>query len=215
MSGMERAILNQNTYYGVLVQAEQVLSAGGMVVAPTDTVYGILGRADQAEAIERMFSMKRRTREKAFPIFVKDIPTARRYAYISDAKVRFLEKVWPGPVTVVFHHKGKLPPLLTGGKDTIGMRIPDHRFILDLLGRLEVPIAETSANLSGQSPARDAAEAERCFRSNDSQLDLLIDGGVLSGQPSTVFDFTSTKPRVLRSGLLAKPELEELMKFVI
>lgn len=215
MDGMERVVLNQETYYGVLVKTEQVLCAGGIVAAPTDTVYGILCRADQTEAIERMFSMKRRSLEKAFPIFVKDIPIARRYAYISDAKVRFLEKVWPGSVTVVFHHKGKFPPLLTGGKDTIGMRIPDHRFILDLLGRLEVPIVQTSANLAGLPPARDVNEVSDYFKTEVLQPDLVIDGGVVSGQSSTVFDFTGIKPLVLRSSTLNKSELEELMKFVI
>ena len=160
---MERVVLNQDTYYGALAQAEQVLFAGGIAASPTDTVYGFLCQADRADAIGRMFSIKRRAPEEAFTIFVKDIPTARLYAYISDAKVRFLEKVWPGPVTVVLHHKDKLPPLLTGGKDTIGMRIPDHRFMLELLGRFEVPIAQTSANLAGHPPARAADQITNYF----------------------------------------------------
>lgn len=76
-------------------------------------------------------------------IFVADIAMARRYAYISDAKARFLERIWPGPVTMIFHHKEKLPKAMTGGLDTIGLRIPDNPSLVKLLLSLDVPIAVT------------------------------------------------------------------------
>lgn len=91
-------------------------------------------------------------------IFVRDIAMARRYAYISDAKAKFLERVWPGPVTVIFHHKENLPKAQTGGLDTIGLRMPDDPFLLETLKRVDTPIdcasgpSSTVIDFTGSEP---------------------------------------------------------------
>lgn len=195
----------------ILSGAERTLRSGGIVAVPTDTVYGILGDATNTRVIRRIFSLKGRPRERAFPIFVKDVATARKYAYISDTKTGFLKKVWPGAVTAVLHYKEKLPKILTGGKDTIGIRIPNHQFILDLLSRLEIPLVQTSANISGKTPAKTTQEIKAYFGKSPVMPDLVIDGGTCGGKPSTVIDFTRDEPIILRGGFSSKKELVEFL----
>jgi len=187
-----------------------VITAGGVVVVPTDTVYGLMCDASDEAAIRRMFAIKRRSREKAFPIFVRDIAAARRWAYISDAKARMLESIWPGAVTAVFHHKEKLSPILTGGRDTIGIRIPDHPYVARILSLLDMPLAQTSANISDAPPARTAAEAARYFEKESEHPDLLVDGGDTPGVSSTVMDCTGATPIILRSGIVSREDIDRM-----
>lgn len=219
----------------LLAKCAGILRSGGIIISPTDTVYGILGDATNAEAVKKIFMLKQRPQGKALPIFVKSIATARKYAYISDAKARFLEKVWEGPVTVVFQHKvprpdgrdggpeglaKKLPRILTGGLNTIGIRIPDHPFLLKLLTRLDFPLVQTSANVSGKPPAKSLKEIKKYFLPNANNANemritrtrpyLIIDGGEINGEQSTVIDFTGNEPIILRSGITTKKELDKM-----
>lgn len=211
---MRTVRLSEVSYGKVLSAAERTLCRGGIVVAPTDTVYGILGDATKTEVIKKIFAMKGRPSEKALPIFVKDIATARKYAYISDAKTKFLEKVWPGAVTVIFHHKKKLPGILTGGLDTIGIRISKNEFILKLLSRLEFPLVQSSANISVKPPAKNTKEIDDYFGRNKIKPDLTIDAGEVAGKPSTVVDFTRKEPILLRTGFISRSELDRILESV-
>lgn len=211
---MKVTVLHEENYKKILSMAERILKLGGIVAAPTDTVYGLLGDATRAEVVKKMFAMKKRPEEKAFPIFVKVIASARKYAYISDAKAKFLEKVWPGSLTVIFQHKEKLPKILTGGLDTIGIRIPNHRFLLELLARIEFPLAQTSANISGRPPARSRSEIKTYFGKEKERPDLIIDGGEIAGRSSAVIDFTGKEPLVLRTGAVSKTELDRILNIM-
>lgn len=205
------AVLNGENTDAVLAETEAMIRSGEVAAVPTDTVYGLVCDARNDGAVRRMFAIKKRPQEKAFPIFVKDIATARRYAYISDVKAKFLEKVWPGPVTVVFQHKEKLPPVLTGSKQTLGIRIPDHPFLLELLGCLDFPLAQTSANILDKPAAKTAAEAAQYFTDEKEQPDLVIDGGQVKGTSSTAVDFTGNQPIILRAGPVTKSDLDVLL----
>ncbi len=208
---MKTIRLTDTNFKKVLTEAESTIHAGGVVACPTDTVYGLVADASNPDAVRRIFSIKGRVLEKALPVFVRDIAMARRFAYISDVKAEFLKKVWPGQVTVVFPHKEKLPKVLTGGKNTIGMRIPANPFLLDILSRFETPLAQTSANPSGKAPARSASMVKEYFGDAEHQPDLLIDGGETGKNPSTVIDFTGTEPIILRTGLITRKKLDELI----
>ncbi len=208
---MEVIALNDAPYVPALMRAISVSQAGGVIVAPTDTVYGLLCNGTDEAAVRKMFAIKHRPQEKAFPIFVRDIAMARQYAYISDAKAKFLAEVWPGAVTAVFHHKEKLPEALTGGRDTIGIRIPNHPFIAALLEKLDMPLAQTSANISDGAPAKTAAEAAAYFEKNPDQPDVVVDGGSVSGISSTVVDCTGASPLILRSGLVSKADIDRML----
>lgn len=202
------SITDNKNYYSALGQCIEIISAGGVVALPTDTVYGLVCDATNEKAVAKIFRIKGREDKKPISIFVKDIPTARKYAYISDKKAQFLKKVWPGKVTVVFYHKEKLPSVLTGGKDSIGVRVPDYEFVLRILERLSFPLAQSSANISTMPPARSLAELKQYFSLADKEKpDLIIDAGAIEGEPSMVVDFTKDKPIILRSGFLTKTEL--------
>lgn len=194
------------------IEAAAAIMRGSVIAVPTDTVYGLVSDARNEDAVKRIFAIKRRPQERAFPIFVRDIAMARRYAYISDAKAKFLEHVWPGAVIVVFHHKEKLPAVLTGGKDTIGIRIPDHSFLSALLGRLDFPLAQTSANISALPPAKSADEIVGYFKDAAEEPDIIVDAGDLSGAPSTVVDCTGASPLILRSGMVSKADIDRMLR---
>ena len=199
---------------GALASVLKILRDGGVVAAPTDTVYGILGDAAREGVIRKMVTLKKQS-EKPLPVFVKDIAIARKYAYISDAKVKFLERVWPGPVTVLFYHKEKLPSLLTPESDIIGLRIPQHPFLLQLLDRFDGPVAQTSANISGKPPATTLEEIKAYFPEGDGAPDLVVDAGTLGSRPSTVVDFKGERPMVVRTGMISPAELQKIFDAVV
>lgn len=207
--------LTQDSYTEILDVAESVIVSGGVIVLPTDTVYGIVGDALQHAAAQKMYQLKHRPRKKAFPVFVCDIPMARKYAYISDTKAKFLERVWPGPVTVIFHRKDKFSKIVNAGADTVAMRMPQQQFILDILKKLDKPLVQTSANISGKPPAKNIEDIQHYFSNAEKKPDLVIDGGECAGQPSTIIDFTRAVPLVLRTGLLTKGELDTVFASMI
>lgn len=207
-----KIIVLQEHQEKALEKSLSIIKNGGLVVIPTDTVYGIVGNATQAKTVERLYALKARPKEKAFPLFVRDIAMARWFAYISDAKARFLEHVWPGAVTVIFHHKGKLPQQLTAGNNSIAIRVPNHPFVLGLLGRVNIPLMQSSANLSGMPPATCVQEIVAYFKKEKNKPNLIIDGGELSGVPSTIIDLTHNDPRIIRGDPMNKDTFEVLLE---
>ena len=198
----------------ILSQTERILRSGGIVVIPTDTVYGIIGDATKAEVIKKIFAVKKRPQEKVFPIFIKNVSEARKLAYVADAKAKFLERIWPGPLTVIFQHKERLPKVLTGGKDTVGMRIPGNPFLLELLSRLDFPLVQTSANVSEKPAAKNTKEVEGYFGEAKEKPDLVVDSGELKGKSSTVIDYTSKEPMILRTGVVTREELDRILESI-
>lgn len=191
-----------------LEQSLSVIKKGGLVVIPTDTVYGIVGNATQAKTVERLYALKARSKEKAFPVFVRDIAMARWFAYISDEKARFLERVWPGPLTVIFHHKEKLPSVLTAGRNTIALRMPQSSFASELLNRMDVPLVQSSANISEMPAAKNSKDVIASFANQKQKPNLVIDGGDIEGIPSTIIDFTTNQPWLVRSGVMTKEDID-------
>lgn len=176
-----------------------------LVVFPTDTVYGVAALATDAAAVATLFAAKARPPTQALPVMVA---TATQVSSIAQPLPEFwtLAKCfWPGPLTMVLPRTELLPALVTGGKESVGVRIPDHPLALALLRRLAAPLAVTSANLSGQPPARTAREA---WTQLAGRVSLIIDGGPApGGHPSTVIDITCTPPTLLRSGPISWEEI--------
>ena len=211
---MEVITLRDNHEEAVNI-VSRAISSGGLVAVPTDTVYGIIGNATDTKAISSLYDLKKRPKEQRFPVFMRDIAMARWYAYISDAKARFLETVWPGPVTVVFNHKEKLSDMLTSSLDTIGMRVPNDRFLLKLLSHINIPLVQSSANIRGLAPSKNIQEIIASFEGQKIKPDLVVDGGELLGDPSVIIDLTAREPRILRSGVMSKDELAVLLTRLI
>jgi len=183
--------------------AIQVLEGGGIVAIPTDTVYGLAAAMDLPGSIERLFEVKGRSSDRAVAVLLADLGQAETLGVLGPAAHALGQAFWPGGLTLVVAQRADRPPLpatLTGGRPTIGLRVPDHpcpRALAAALG----PLPTTSANPSGEPelPDADAIEARLGDR-----LDLILDGGpARGGRPSTVVDVSGDEPRVLREGAIA------------
>src|SRR3989344_6120503 len=165
-------------------KAIKALRLGMVLVCPTDTVYGLICDAANKKAVEKIYKIKKRPKNKLLPIFVKDIKMAKEFVEINPKQEKFLKKVWPGAVTVVIE------------KNKSAFRMPNHKFVLNLVKHAG-PLAETSANISGKPPTTKIKEVLKYFKGREYGPDLVLDAGDLKpANPSQVIDFTGSKPKV-------------------
>ena len=184
----------------------KAIREGKVILAPTDTVYGLLTDATNKKAVEKVFKIKKRPRNKPLPIFVKDIKMAKELAEINEKQEKFLKKVWPGKTTAVLKLKIKPRSFVKSrrkiygiSKDTIALRIPKYKLVLDLLKRTDKPLTGTSANISGQLASGNIKKVLKQFKNQRHQPDLVIDAGNLpKSKPSKVIDLTIWPPKILR-----------------
>lgn len=189
--------------------AVQVLLEGGLVAFPTDTYYALGAAALNGEAVARVFAAKRRPPTDPVPVFVADIGQWRMLVSdLPEIALRLAERFWPGPLTIVCRRAPHLPPLLSGGGETIGVRQPGAVIAVALCRALGMPITGTSANTHGFSPPVTAIEVGMDL---GGRVDLVLDGGTCpGGHPSTVVDITRTPPVILRAGGVTADELREV-----
>ncbi|MEP0773486.1 MAG: threonylcarbamoyl-AMP synthase [Acidobacteriota bacterium] len=195
---------------GELERAVEILRRGGLVAFPTETVYGLGADAGNATAVERIFAAKGRPR--THPLIVH-LPTAEylpRWA-VGDLAVarRLAERFWPGPLTLVMRRQGWVLPLVTGGADTVALRVPAHPLALALLARFGGGLAAPSANPFGSiSPTT----AQHVRAGLGDAVDLVLDGGPCAvGVESTILDLSGDVPAILRPGGVPRELLEEVM----
>ena len=172
-------------------RAVRVLSRDGIIVYPTETVYGLGADALSEDAVLKVYEAKNRPVGKPISIAVSDMDMLTAVAVVDAAARAFIERFLPGPVTVVLPAKSCLPAILTGGTGLIGIRWPDHEVALAIIARFDSPITATSANVSGDIPPTRPGEVS-------VPNDYLVDGGELPGTPSTVVDLSAR--RILRKG---------------
>ena len=186
--------------------AVESLAAGELIVFPTDTVYGIACRADDARAVERLFAAKRRPLNKPLPLLLPQAEALAEVATDLDAEIWSLaRRFWPGPLTLVVRKAASVSDLVTAGQPTVGVRVPDMTLTRAILDRCPFPVATTSANLSDEDPACAVDELPRELL---SAVSLVVDAGRCPGMtPSTVVDMTVRPAKVLRAG----PVTEEMM----
>ena len=199
--------------YGEAIGAAiSVLSRGGVIVYPTDTLYGLGANAMNYDAVRRIFDIKERDLPKPLPILIKNMIWAKGLAYISPKQERILEKIWPGKVTAILEKRDVVPDIVSAKTKTIGVRIADHSFTDRLLGKFGYPIISTSANISGDEPTLKIDDIIQIFSEKRFKPDLIIDAGTLpKSDASIVIDMTTEKPKILRVGL-SKPD--ELLKIL-
>ena len=199
---------------GAISEAVETIKNGGAIVYPTDTIYGLGVNALNGEAISRLFKIKRRPIEKAVPVIVNGIEMARKIAYIDYRKDEMLGKIWPSPITVILHKKDTVPDILTGTKDTVGIRIPESKLAIILISSLGAPITATSANISGEEPNLDIQTIIDRFNQVSDKPDLILDAGILPpSEPSTILDLSGQKPKILRIGPVKKEQLLDILSF--
>lgn len=190
--------INIKNYKLIVDEIVNALKRGEVVICPTDTVYIPAADATNEKAVRKVFLIKKRSLKKPIPIFVKDLEMAKKIAEIDRKQDRFLRKVWPGKVTVVLKRKKSKIKLYGVDRKTIALRIPNFKLINLLLKKLNRPLVGTSANISSQPPSGNLKEVLQQFKNKKYQPDLAIDGGILSGKPSTVLDLTTLPPKILR-----------------
>ena len=180
----------------------KVLSDKGKVVAiKTDTVYGLVCNAFDKLAVQNIYKIKNRETKKPLSIFVRDISQVDKYAEtknLTEYSKNLMKKYWPGKLTIVFKKKGNELDHLLSGFDSIAIRIPNDDTLLDILNKIDFPLAQTSCNISGEKEFISAKEIKLAF---GDKIDLIVDGGVLSdNKPSTIISVEHNEPIVLRSG---------------
>jgi L-threonylcarbamoyladenylate synthase len=190
--------------------AIEALRAGGIVALPTDTVYGIAVALETPGGIEALFAAKDRPPDRAIMLLLADAAQAPAIGQWPPAAAALAAAFWPGGLTVVVPQRDDvtLPPILTAGARTIGLRVPDHDAPRSLAATVG-PIPTTSANRSGAPEAADAASiVDQLGRA----VAVVLDGGPAhGGPPSTVVDCTTDPPRILRQGAIARADVERVL----
>ena len=177
------------------------LIAGGVVAFPTDTVYALAASLAHEEALQRIFSIKGRPPDRPLPVLLASAGALAKIALDLDPRVvTLLARYWPGPLTAVVPAREGMPEQALGPHRTVGARVPNHPLALELIERAGGAIAATSANRSGQPPARTGQEV---IAQLGHDLDMILDGGPTpGGVPSTVVGFTGDAVSVLRDGAI-------------
>lgn len=208
-----REVLDCTTDDGLsegVAAAAAAVRAGGVVVLPTDTVYGIGCDAFSAEAVRAVLAAKGRGREMPPPVLVPNARTVDGLAReVSDVARALIERFWPGPLTLVLRAQSSLQWDLGDTNGTVAVRMPDHPVALALLSEIG-PMAVTSANRTGMPPAATVAQAQDQL---GDAVAVYLDGGPASGGPaSTILDCTGAEPVLLRAGALAEQDIEAVVR---
>ena len=183
---------------------EKTLAAGGAVVLPTETVYGLFAQALNQEAVERVYELKRRPRDKALNLNVASLEEI--YAF-SKNQPSYLEQLYqtflPGPLTIILQANDRVPAWINSGMETVGFRIPNHPVTLDLI-RKYGPLIGPSANLSGKASGTSFQQIMMDFQEEVSGVE---DDAALTGQDSTILDLSGEKALISRQGAITREDI--------
>lgn len=190
-----------------LEQAIATMQRGGVVAFPTDTVYGIGASLAHPAALERIFRIKHRNQDRTLPLLVASpADLAQVTAEVDPLLLRLASAFWPGPLTIALPARRDLPGFVVAPDGTAGVRVPDHSVALTLAKRCGGAIAVTSANVSGQAPARRPEEIDPALA---AELDLILDGGIARGHlASTVIRLEGATIVTLREGAIPRSAIE-------
>ena len=192
---------NPDTYAENIKVAANALLSGKIVAFPTETVYGLGVCADNDIAIDNLYSVKQRSKDKKLSIMISESEEVSKYVkHVPLIAEKLIGTFWPGPLTII---------LDLDDNSTVGLRNPDNRVIRDLINEVAVPIASTSANISGGSPAIDAQQVISNF---SDKIDVVLDGGPAeAGNPSTVVKIWDDTYKIIRHGVIGKERLSRCL----
>jgi tRNA threonylcarbamoyl adenosine modification protein (Sua5/YciO/YrdC/YwlC family) len=175
----------------------ETLLLGGLIGYPTDTYYGIGCDLFNIKAIRKLYAIKRLDSRRALSIICRDLKEISTYAVMNDFAFDLLKRHFPGPYTFVLKAKRIMPKLMMTEKKEVGIRIPDHPVPVALARLIERPIINSSARIAGEDFFSDPRQIEKIFQKN---LSLIVDGGIILGEPSTVIRIVDDEAEVLREG---------------
>ncbi len=190
----------------VVSQAAQIILRGGVLAFPTETYYGLAALASDREAVERVYSLKRRPPDKSLSILIADLAELKNWVMaIPNEAHNLMARFWPGPLTLVFAAAKHVPASLTAGTGKVGVRISPHPIAQALVQAVGAPITATSANRSGAPSCRNSTEV---LAQLGSDLDAVLDAGLTpGGKVSTIADVSIRPPKILRTGAITAREV--------
>lgn len=189
-----------------------LIKKGGVVVFPSDTVYGLLCDATNKKAVDRLFKIKKRSKTRPIGVYAKDIKMVKTLAQFTKAPRALAKNFWPGALTLVLRAKQDLAGITTK-HGTIGLRMPDSKLIFTFFKKINYPLAQTSANVSRKPSTTKIGEVLRYFEKQKTKPGLVLDGGDLKkARPSTVVDLTKKDPKILRRGEVTKKDILNALK---
>ena len=187
----------------LIAEAVRVLREKGVIIYPTETLYGLGANPFFPEAMERIYAIKGRAAAKPIPFLIKDHEMLGALVEAVPPLGReLMERYWPGPLTLIFRAKKGLAPPLRSKKGTIALRISSSPVARRIVEAMDAPLTSTSANLAGGEDIIDGRQLAQLF---GDQVDLIIDGGKVPGIASTVVDMTVEPPRIVRQGMISVP----------
>lgn len=194
----------------VLAAASDVIIRGGVIVYPTETLYGIGADAINAAAVRRVYAVKKRKDQKPVLVIVHSEEMLRRIVQtVPEPAERLMRVFWPGPLTIVFRASAIIPAEVTQSGGTVGVRIPSNIFCLKLVERCDRPLTSTSANISGEPVHRTIEQIQAALYDG---VDLFIDAGQLpESKASTVVSVVHDPPQLVREGVIDFVRLQEIL----
>jgi tRNA threonylcarbamoyl adenosine modification protein (Sua5/YciO/YrdC/YwlC family) len=187
----------ENPQIRLIRQVVDRLKQGGVIAYPTDTTYGLGCDIFNRRGVKNIYQIKQRDPRKPFSFICSDLSDVANYAQVSNFAFKIMKRHLPGPYTFVLDATRIVPDTLTTRQKTVGIRIPDDPIALSIVRELGHPLVTTSANPSGENPLHDPTEIENTM---GRQLDVVVDGGIRLGNPSTVISLVNDQIEVLREG---------------
>jgi len=196
-SGMYLTINNQNPQLRLIRKAVDVLRDGGIIIYPTDTVYGLGCDLFNKRGIEKIYEIKRRSKKQPLSFVCADLKDISRYAKVSNYAYKTMKRLLPGPYTFILEASRLVPKIILPKRQTTGIRVPDNQICLSLVGELGHPIISTSVTTEAGGVLSDPSEIKEIF---SHCVDLIIDGGILVSEPSSVVSLVDDTIEIIRAG---------------
>ena len=181
----------------LIKKAVEILKQGGLVIYPTDTVYGLGCALSNKKGIERIYAIKRQNKKQPFSFICADLKDISSYARVSDPAYKTLKHFLPGPYTFILEASRLVPKIILPKRKTTGIRVPDNAICLALVRELGEPVISSSVKNEQDEFISDPQIIEEKFR---HQVDLVIDGGILAPEPSSVISLIDDRIEVIRTG---------------
>ena len=198
-----KTILKVNCNDNGIKKAQQIIEQGGIVIFPTDTVYGIGCNPYNKTSVKKIYDLKSREFSKPFPILVDSKETAKKIGVFDEISDKITEKFWPGPLTVILKLTDKNLKKSLNLEDRIAVRVPNNECVLKLLKKCNFLVG-TSANISNQ---KSSSNPDECLK-NMKDFDIFVDGGIIDSKgESTIIEIEEGKVKIIREGSLSKDEI--------
>lgn len=198
------------TDYTKLKEPAKIIKEGGIVIFPTETVYGIGTNGLNEKAVQQLYEVKQRPLNKPISLLVNSIDMIEEIAKdITDIEYELIKEFFPGPLTIILKKNNIVPNILTANQDTVGIRMPANKIALKLIEYAGVPIATPSANISGRPSGTNIKDIMEDF---DGKVDYFVDGGPSKiGRASTIVKVEKGIPKILRKGAISEEQIRQIL----